>query len=155
MKNWIKFGWSYFCWSFLEKKIHAPQYFVSNNVFSWTSWHTSGEKKACNENLWCFWERPREKIIFYSSIFEHCFILNAICFAMSRIRCIQWKEQKSFDVKGKISREDKDGFSKKPSQGNITIFLRMCRVQLKNTNWKAVKVQLNSIIDHNMLSVCH
>ena len=121
MKNRIKFGWSYFCWSFLEKKIHAPQYFVSNNVFSWTSWHTSGEKKACNENLWCFWERPREKIIFYSSIFEHCFILNAICFAMSRMRCIQWKQQKSFDVKGKISREDKDGFSKKPSQGNNNI----------------------------------
>ena len=53
--------------------------------------------------------------------FEYCFILNAISFALSRIRCIQWKQQKSFDVKGKISREDKDGFSKQPSQGNNNI----------------------------------
>ena len=73
---------------------------------------------------------------------------------MSRIRCIQWKQQKSFDVKGKISREDKDGFSKKPSQGNNNVSARVYGANKKN-NWEAVKVQLNFIIDHDMLSVCY
>ena len=56
--------------------------------------------------------------------------------------------------KGKFQEKTKMVSLKSPPKG-ITIFLQMCMVQLKNTNWKAVKVQLNSIIDHNMLSVCH
>ena len=56
--------------------------------------------------------------------------------------------------KGKFQKKTKMVSVKSPPKG-ITMFLQMFMVQIKNTNWKAVKVQLNSIIDHDMLSVCH
>ena len=130
MKNWIKFAWTYFCWSLLEKKVHVPQYFVSNNVSSWTSWYTSGEKKACNENLWCFWERPRGKIIFYSSI------LNIVSSSMQLVsRCLvldvfNENNKRVLMSKGKFQKKTKTVSLKSPPKG-ITIFLQMCMVQIK------------------------
>ena len=43
---------------------------------------------------------------------------------------------------------------KSPPKG-ITMFLQVCMVQIKKNNWEAVKVQLNFIIDHDMLSLCY
>ena len=130
LKNWIKSVWSYLCWSFLEKKVHSPQYFVSNNVFSWTSWHTSGEKKACNENLWCFWERPREKIIFYSSISN---IVSSSMQLVSRCLVLDVFNENNKRVlmsKRKFPEKTKMVSLKSPPKG-ITMFLQVCMVQIK------------------------
>ena len=118
-----------FLLEFSWKKSRCSTVF-SNNVSSWTSWHTSGEKKACNENLWGFWERPREKIIFYSSI------LNIVSSSMQLVsRCLvlnvfNENSKRVLMSKGKFQKKTKTVSLKSPPKG-ITIFLQMCMVQIK------------------------